>query len=417
MAIPPLHIPHRKLSVFAVVTILTSYYYDSSNIVKFFYDANNLTESIPLEIATNFIFPTPEERLKYYMGDWDGRSLTTQEIPCHKLSIINEVVSDKHMLWSRVGTEHAIRKNRTKQWMIRDYLEDAFDVMKHNEFTNKDEAYILLFGDSHTRATDLPVIAKTRFSRYAIENSTGKPFYAPIIWPMEMGRHYNPVYQYNKLYEDGSVCAWDEKKSTLIWRGAFTGSIGIKNLTTAYPYGGPRFHVVSTYFVANTSDVNVAFQRGHSTLNPRTVPPKYREATRLTSANDTSMLDQLKYKYILVLEGNDVATGLKWQLASNSVVFMAKPTTVSFLMEDILVPFVHYVPVRDDFSNLVEMVHWARKNDKKCKWISEQATLYMQQLWTSKKASEENNDIKKKLSVSYQTQFGEAVTSCLIQQR
>eukprot|EP00956_Cyclotella_meneghiniana_P031469 scaffold82685_cov64-Cyclotella_meneghiniana.AAC.1 len=101
MAIPVLHIPHRKLSVFAVVTILTSYYYDSSNIVKFFYDANNLTDSIPLEIATNFIFPTPEERLKYYMGDWDGRSLTTQEIPCHKLSIINEVVSDKHMLWSR----------------------------------------------------------------------------------------------------------------------------------------------------------------------------------------------------------------------------------------------------------------------------------------------------------------------------
>ena len=47
---------------------------------------------------------------------------------------------------------------------------------------------------------------------------------------------------------------------------------------------------------------------------------------------DTTMEDQLKYKYILMLEGNDVATGLKWQLISNSVVFMARPTCVSFAM-------------------------------------------------------------------------------------
>ena len=38
--------------------------------------------------------------------------------------------------------------------------------------------------------------------------------------------------------------------------------------------------------------------------------------------------------------------GLKWQLASNSVVFMARPSVVSFLMEDELVPYVHYIPVK-----------------------------------------------------------------------
>eukprot|EP00585_Thalassiosira_rotula_P025613 CAMPEP_0196250414 /NCGR_PEP_ID=MMETSP0913-20130531/45163_1 /TAXON_ID=49265 /ORGANISM="Thalassiosira rotula, Strain GSO102" /LENGTH=127 /DNA_ID=CAMNT_0041536345 /DNA_START=121 /DNA_END=504 /DNA_ORIENTATION=+ len=124
------------------------------------------------------------------------------------------------------------------------------------------------------------------------------------------------------------------------------------------------------------------------------------------------MEDQLKFKYILMLEGNDVATGLKWQLTSNSVVFMARPNTVSFLMEDLLVPFVHYVPLKDDYSDLIDMVHWARANDEKCKWIANQATLFMQQLWISKEAKRENDAIKKELGETYHRQFGEAVKSC-----
>jgi len=46
----------------------------------------------------------------------------------------------------------------------------------------------------------------------------------------------------------------------------------------------------------------------------------------------------VKYKYILSIEGNDVASGLKWQLYSNSVVFMRKPKIVSWAMEDKLIP-------------------------------------------------------------------------------
>lgn len=63
---------------------------------------------------------------------------------------------------------------------------------------------------------------------------------------------------------------------------------------------------------------------------------------------------------------------LKWQLASNSVVFMTRPSVVSFLMEDLLVPYVHYIPLQDDFSDLEDMVRWAKKNDKKARWIANQ---------------------------------------------
>mmetsp|Transcript_1053 Transcript_1053/g.2459 ORF Transcript_1053/g.2459 Transcript_1053/m.2459 type:complete len:138 (+) Transcript_1053:57-470(+) len=103
---------------------------------------------------------------------------------------------------------------------------------------------------------------------------------------------------------------------------------------------------------------------------------------------------------------------LKWQLASNSVVFMTRPSVVSFLMEDLLVPYVHYIPLQDDFSDLEDMVRWAKKNDKKARWIANQATKYMENLWMSEKAKKSNNEIAAKLGIMYHAQFNRALKLC-----
>ena len=61
--------------------------------------------------------------------------------------------------------------------------------------------------------------------------------------------------------------------------------------------------------------------------------------------NRLGIEEQLQYRYLLSLEGNDVATDLKWKLASSSLVLMPKPTKEGWLMEGKLEPWVHYVPV------------------------------------------------------------------------
>mmetsp|Transcript_5272 Transcript_5272/g.7447 ORF Transcript_5272/g.7447 Transcript_5272/m.7447 type:complete len:151 (+) Transcript_5272:950-1402(+) len=122
--------------------------------------------------------------------------------------------------------------------------------------------------------------------------------------------------------------------------------------------------------------------------------------------------EMLKYKYILSLEGNDVATGLKWQLASSSVVFMPEPSTETFAMEGLLVPFVHYIPVKMDVSYLDAMIQWAKNNDAKAKWISEQASKFMDDLWVSEKAQEDNILIRNKLAILYHKQFGNQLKEC-----
>lgn len=91
-------------------------------------------------------------------------------------------------------------------------------------------------------------------------------------------------------------------------------------------------------------------------------PQKYRAADAVR--NRLSMEECLEHKYLLSLEGNDVASGLKWMMASNSCVLMPPPSVESWFCESLLEPWKHYVPVKPDLSDLEQKVEWCQKNDK-----------------------------------------------------
>ena len=58
---------------------------------------------------------------------------------------------------------------------------------------------------------------------------------------------------------------------------------------------------------------------------------------------------------------------------------MTKPKTSSWLIETKLVPNVHYILIKDDFSDLEQKVHWCNKNPQKCKEIIKNANNFMKQ--------------------------------------
>ncbi|MCM1320343.1 MAG: glycosyltransferase family 90 protein [Muribaculaceae bacterium] len=66
--------------------------------------------------------------------------------------------------------------------------------------------------------------------------------------------------------------------------------------------------------------------------------------------------EQLRYKFIVCLEGNDVASNLKWVMNSNSVAIMPSPTYETWFMEGRLQPNVHYIAIRPDFSDLEDKI-------------------------------------------------------------
>lgn len=75
--------------------------------------------------------------------------------------------------------------------------------------------------------------------------------------------------------------------------------------------------------------------------------------------------EQLRYRYIVSVEGNDVATNLKWIMASRSLCMMTRPRFETWFMEGSLEPGVHYVELRDDYADLDEKVdHYERHRDE-----------------------------------------------------
>ncbi len=67
-----------------------------------------------------------------------------------------------------------------------------------------------------------------------------------------------------------------------------------------------------------------------------------------------SIREHLQHKFILCLEGNDVASNLKWVMSSNSLAVMPPPRYETWFMEGLLEADRHYVALRDDYADLEE---------------------------------------------------------------
>ena len=64
--------------------------------------------------------------------------------------------------------------------------------------------------------------------------------------------------------------------------------------------------------------------------------------------------EHLDYKFVMSLEGNDVASNLKWVMSSNSIAVTARLTCETWFMEGTLKADYHYIEVKPDFSDLEE---------------------------------------------------------------
>jgi len=92
-----------------------------------------------------------------------------------------------------------------------------------------------------------------------------------------------------------------------------------------------------------------------------------------------SLDTHLKHKFILCIEGNDVASNLKWVMSSNSVAVMPMPKYESWFMEGKLIPNYHYILIKDDYSDLEEKLNYYKKNTDELKRIAENANQYTYQ--------------------------------------
>ena len=102
-------------------------------------------------------------------------------------------------------------------------------------------------------------------------------------------------------------------------------------------------------------------------------------------AKRTPISWQLKHKFIISIEGHDVASNLPWIMASNSLAFMTKPKFEGWFMQGRLVPNYHYVLLKEDYSDLEEKIDYYSSNTDEALEIINNAKRHVAQFFDKKR--------------------------------
>jgi hypothetical protein len=196
--------------------------------------------------------------------------------------------------------------------------------------------WVLLSGDTNHIPT-LPSVTKSR--PLAGDNSNN------VILKLDKNRHF--------LFVDDKK-AWLDKKNVAIFRG----DLG--------PYKENRDVFMNRFAEGQSAMVDAA------STNFIPEHPQW-QSGKLTIG------EHLDYKFIMSLEGNDVASNLKWVMSSNSIAVTPRLTCETWFMEGTLIPNYHYIEVKDDFSDLEERLQYYIDHPDEAEAIIQHAHEYVDQ--------------------------------------
>jgi len=280
---------------------------------------------------------TEEYRINYYLNNLENLNVQV----------------DANMLEFDYDRVFISNKEGLKKY---EHLNSYFrDMIKYTSNINTDKYFFCLFGDNF-QTQSYPSFIKTKRIQ---ENSNN------ILLNLDSERHTAMLHYIKNIDKQ-----FDKKNNKLLWRGASTGN----------HIHGMRDLIVRKFQHHSNPDIDVKYNellQGYTNDKNEYFLGDYK-----------NLEQQLEYKFLISIEGNDVASNLKWMMLSNSVVLMPVPKICSWFMEDKLVPFVHYIPLNDDFSDLEEKYEWCLNNMGSCESISKNATQYIEQFMDQDKENE-----------------------------
>lgn len=213
-----------------------------------------------------------------------------------------------------------------------------FDSYEYTRFFNKNLKAAFLPGDI-TYVPDFPTIVKSRPIVDCNANS--------VLLNLDKIRHFIFVNDRKQFVS---------KKDMLVSRGA-----------VSQPHRKRFLEMYFNHPLCNVGQVNKDNEGSRYLVEKMTID------------------EQLEYKFILSLEGNDVATNLKWVMSSNSLAVMPRPKYETWFMEGTLVPNYHYVLIKDDFSDLEERLNYYIGNPAEALEIARNANEYVEQFRNKKR--------------------------------
>lgn len=155
------------------------------------------------------------------------------------------------------------------------------------------------------------------------------------------------------------IIPWDKKLAKLIWRGS-TAQHGYNDVTGIIHKN--NLDQFSRIFLCHLSqqfphlvDAKFTFYAQGAEHIPELQQYK---------GKWISYERQLEYKYHLIVDGNTSAYSASgWKLFTNSLIFKADSPWIQWYY-NAMIPYVHYIPVREDLTDLVDKIYWAKSHDE-----------------------------------------------------
>ena len=165
-----------------------------------------------------------------------------------------------------------------------------------------------------------------------------------------------------KSFDHNFNTRWQDKIDIAVFRGASTGS-GIDENTNMRL----KISLMSTQ---RPDLINAGITKWN--LRPRITNDMILDTINIDKFKLVEYMtpkDQSKYKYIVNIDGHSSAFRLALELSMKSVILLVE-SKYKLWFHDYLKPYVHYIPIKADLSDLEDKIIWCRENDSKCKIIS-----------------------------------------------
>jgi hypothetical protein len=178
---------------------------------------------------------------------------------------------------------------------------------------------------------------------------------------------------YHKELEEvqrgNSLFPWHQKRDQAVWRGAMTGGIFTPDNFLTFP----RTKMVSLS-LEFPNFIDARFTYLTQCENCKRIKRKFSNYF----SDFLPIYNHIAFKYQILVDGNSCAYARAyWQLFSNCVILKQDSDSIQWYYRG-LQPYVHYIPVKADMSNLVDQIRWARENDEQARAISQQAQGFAQ---------------------------------------
>lgn len=318
---------------------------------------NNLFEKVSKFEGRRFF---PNSINKYIDRWYANNSLFRYEFPIYEGDTNNPVYSD---MFKTLANEREIPD-------IEFFLNRRDYPILKNDST---EAYESIFGKnyklvSHDYAKYCPI-----FSSVTSENFQDIPIPTGEDWARVsrlQGKYFQKTE--NRQYIIKNIVEWKNRKPIAIFRGSSTGSgttietnmrLKLAYLSKTNKKDDDGF----PFLDAGITDWNLRPRKNNKYIDTIDI-----DKIGINLVEKMSPEKQTEFKYVINIDGHVCAFRLSLELELGFCILLVQ-SKYKLWYSDMLQPYIHYVPIKEDLSDIYEKIKWCKNNDKKCKQISENA--------------------------------------------